>query len=86
MNSPKCPGCKSDEVACLGRRNAFYPAGCLALGGVVIAIIHQATAPVDFKCEACGKRFGVRSVGAKLCLFAIILAVLWLLGAMFLMD
>lgn len=79
MKSPQCPKCKSASVACLGKRHALYPAGCLAIVGLLLAMVHQGTLPVDFKCESCGKRFGVRDTGAKLCLLAVALIVLLLM-------
>ena len=75
----KCPKCNSDKnVVCHGRRYAMYPSGCLALIGPFVAILHQASTPVDYECKSCELRFVRRSTAAKVSLFGILLFVAYL--------
>jgi hypothetical protein len=77
MNCPKCDNDK--DVICHGRRYALYPSGCLAVIGPFLAILHQASTPVDYECKRCGLRFGRRSTAAKVALFGILLFVTYLI-------
>ena len=80
-NLPSCPKCKSKEaVLRLGRRNVVYPAGCLYLGGILIASLHQSSSPTDYKCKTCESSFGVRTGLAKLNFILMILVLSWPLG------
>ena len=61
-STPGCPRCGPDApVTCLGKKNAFYPAGCLMIIGLPLAILHQTSTPVEYRCGKCQRRFGVRS-------------------------
>ena len=86
--SIRCPGCGSpSSIISHGKRYAVYPSGCLALIGPILAILHQASSPVDYECGTCGRKFSARSSVAKLCLGIIALVIFWtilgLLGALF---
>lgn len=75
----KCPQCdRPEEVVCHGRRYAMYPAGCLALLGPFVAILHQASTPVEYECRSCKLKFARRSTAAKVALLGIILFVAYL--------
>jgi hypothetical protein len=75
----KCPKCNSDkDVVCHGRRYAMYPSGCLALIGPFVAILHQASTPVDYECKSCELKFVRRSTSAKVALFGILLFVAYM--------
>lgn len=66
---PACPRCGPETPAtCLGKRNAIYPAGCLMIIGFPLAILHQTSSPVEYRCGKCQRRFGVRSTLAKVAL------------------
>lgn len=68
-STPGCPKCGPDApVTCLGKKNAFYPAGCLMIVGLPLAILHQTSSPVEYLCGKCQRRFGVRSTLAKIAL------------------
>ena len=76
----KCPKCNNETaVICHGKRYAMYPSGCLALIGPVLAILHQASTPVDYECKGCGHEFGRRSAAAKVGLLGIMLVILYLI-------
>lgn len=67
--TPQCPKCGPDApITCLGKTNAFYPAGCLMIIGFPLAILHQTSSPVEYLCGQCQRRFGVRSPLAKIAL------------------
>lgn len=73
--TPRCPKCGPDApVTCLGKKNAFYPAGCLMIIGFLFAILHQTSSPVEYRCGKCQRRFGVRSPLAK-CALGILIAI-----------
>jgi hypothetical protein len=55
-------------VTCIGKKNAFYPAGCLMLIGLPLAILHQASSPVEYLCGKCQRKFGVRDTLARFAL------------------
>jgi len=75
----KCPKCNRDEnVVCHGRRYSMYPSGCIAVIGPFLAIIHQASTPVDYECKSCELKFGRRSTAAKVALFGILILVAYL--------
>jgi transcription elongation factor Elf1 len=76
----KCPKCNDDSmVICHGKRYAMYPSGCLALIGPILAVIHQASTPVDYECKSCGLEFSRRSTAAKIGLIGILLFILYLI-------
>lgn len=76
----KCPKCNSvEDVVCHGRRYAMYPSGCLAVIGPFLAILHQASAPVDYECKACDLKFARRRTAAKVALVGIFLFVGYLI-------
>ena len=67
---------------CHGKRYAVYPAGCLYLIGLPLAILHQVSSPMEFECTDCGKRFGRRSPLARfawvmlIAIFALIIGII----------
>jgi hypothetical protein len=80
----KCPKCDRDEdVICHGRRYAMYPSGCLAVFGPFLAILHQASTPVDYECKGCDLKFARRSTAAKVALIGILLFVAYLVWITF---
>jgi hypothetical protein len=71
--TPGCPKCGPDvPVTCLGKKNAFYPVGCLVVIGLPLAILHQTSSPVEYRCEKCQRRFGVRTMFGKIALGVLI--------------
>ena len=79
--SPSCPTCGPDAtVTCLGKRNALYPAGCLMIIGFPLAILHQTSSPVEYRCETCQRKFGVRRILARIALGILIALPLLLIG------
>ena len=81
-STPGCSKCGPDApVTCLGKKNAFYPAGCLMIIGFPLAILHQASSPVAYLCGNCQRRFGVRSPLAKIALGILIAIPLLLVGS-----
>jgi len=71
-----CPSCGSSRVISHGKRNAFYPLGCLAVVGLPFAMIHQASSPIDYECQTCRQRFAQRSPMARFTPAVLILGVL----------
>ena len=63
-----CPECGSASIQSFGKRNWFYPVGCLVIVPTVVALLHQASSPVDYRCAACGLRFARRSQAARFAL------------------
>jgi len=53
----ECPACRSTDVRACGKRYGLYPAGPLAIFGIAFAALHQASAPFDYRCQACGQDF-----------------------------
>ena len=79
MPSPKLPpspACGvSGSVISHGKRHAFYPLGCLFVLGPFIALFHQATAPIDYECHACARKFSRRTALAWFCVALVPLAI-----------
>jgi hypothetical protein len=48
--------------------------------GFPFAILHQASSPVEYRCETCQRRFGVRSILARIALGILIAIPLLLIG------
>lgn len=48
--------------------------------GFPIAILHQTSSPVEYRCEKCQRRFGVRSPLAKVALGILIAIPLLIIG------
>ena len=61
----RCPECGSDEVQSLGKRNFPYPFALVAVIGASLALVHQASSPIDYHCPSCGLRFARRSARAR---------------------
>ncbi len=61
----RCPECGSDNVQLLGKRNFPYPVALVAVIGASLALIHQASSPIDYRCPNCGLRFARRSAYAR---------------------
>ena len=78
MTPPVCPKCGSANTQGGGKRHAVYPAGCLMGLGLLAASLHQAQAPVEFRCGDCGHGFAKRTIAAKVAL-AFFVAVLTLI-------
>ena len=66
-----CPKCQSTDLQNRGRRNAVYPSGIIALVGLPFAMLHQASAPQDYHCNACGSEFSHRTKTAKIARMAL---------------
>jgi hypothetical protein len=78
---PCCPTCGPDAaVTCIGKKNAFYPSGCLMIIGLPLAILHQTSSPVEYRCGKCQRKFGVRSTLARIALAILIGLPLLLVG------
>ena len=60
-----CPECGSDEVQLLGKRNFPYPVALLVVIGAALALLHQASSPLEYRCPECGLRFARRSARAR---------------------
>jgi len=69
----QCPECGSTAVQSLGKRNWPYPFALVAVIGAILALLHQAASPIDYRCPACGLRFARRTTPARLALLVIIL-------------
>ena len=61
----------------------MYPSGCLAVIGPFLAVIHQASAPVDYECKSCELGFAKRSTAARVAVFGILLFVAYLIWITF---
>jgi transcription elongation factor Elf1 len=72
-----CRHCGSDQVKSHGKRYALYPVGCAIILTLPLSLMHQASAPYDFECRSCGKRFTKRTLPAK-----IAVGFLWLILAL----
>ena len=83
-----CPECGSVNVQSLGKRNFLYPVTLVLVLPLVLAMLHQAASPIDYRCPSCGLRFARRTTTARFALFVIILIVgaLVLLIAFFLLQ
>jgi predicted RNA-binding Zn-ribbon protein involved in translation (DUF1610 family) len=53
----RCPECGSDKVQSIGKRNFPYPVALVAVIGAALALLHQASSPIDYRCPKCGLRF-----------------------------
>jgi uncharacterized protein (DUF983 family) len=78
-----CPRCNSADIQCRGKRNALYPAGCLVIIGVPFAMLHQASSPQGYHCNACGFDFSQRTAPEKFAfaVFVVVVAGFVLLAA-----
>ena len=72
-----CPKCQSDQIMSHGKRYALYPAGCLSVLTLPIALVHRESTPHEFECRACEHRFAIRTPAAKMAL-----AGLWIMLAL----
>jgi predicted RNA-binding Zn-ribbon protein involved in translation (DUF1610 family) len=70
-----CPECGSASVQSLGKRNFPYPLALVVALPLVIALLHQAASPVDYRCSSCGLRFARRTPTARFALFIMIVIV-----------
>lgn len=77
----KCPECGSGNVQSLGKRNWPYPLGLVVVIGTILALLHQASSPIDYRCPDCGLRFARRSTAAGC---ALLIMVLLLVGTVIL--
>jgi predicted RNA-binding Zn-ribbon protein involved in translation (DUF1610 family) len=73
----QCPECGSTNVQTLGKRNWPYPVALVAVIGAALALLHQAASPIDYRCPACGLRFGRRTTAAR---FALLVMILFIVG------
>ena len=62
----KCPSCSSTDIQSRGKRNALYPLGIVAIIGLPFAMLHQASAPQEYHCDACGLDFAHRTTTARI--------------------
>lgn len=60
-----CPSCGSAKVRGLGKRYTHYPMGIVAIIGLPFAMLHQLSAPHEFRCEGCGLDFTERTRNAQ---------------------
>lgn len=65
MKRAPCRHCRSEETEVVGKRYALYPTGCLIFG-ILLASLHHLQAPIEYRCLACGKRFGRRTIYQRL--------------------
>ncbi len=72
----KCPACSSADIQSRGKRYALYPAGILAIIPLAFAMLHQASSPFDYHCNACGLDFADRNTAAKFAHVILLLAIL----------
>lgn len=61
----ECPTCRSNDIHARGKRYALYPAAIPVVVGLGLAMIHQASTPFDYRCNACGREFARRSKIAR---------------------
>lgn len=61
----RCPECGSASIQTLGKRNWRYPVGLLLILPPVLALLHQASSLIDYRCAHCGLRFGRRTGPAR---------------------
>lgn len=78
---PQCPQCGSQRFRPRGRRHALYPAGLVHFLGLLVAIFHQASLPLEFSCRHCGARIRQRSPGAGCAHAAFVLGLALVLAA-----
>jgi hypothetical protein len=62
----QCSKCGSREIGNRPRRNAFYPLVYAAVLGAPLALFHQASAPREYHCHACGLDFARRTKLARI--------------------
>lgn len=74
-----CPSCHSTDIQARGKRNALYPAGCLALISLPLAMLHQVASPHDYHCQSCGVDFARRTTVSKIARVVLLSLVLGLL-------
>ena len=74
-----CPSCNSTDIQARGKRNALYPAGCLALISLPFAMLHQVASPHDYHCQGCGVDFARRTTVSKIARVVLLSLVLGLL-------
>lgn len=73
-----CPSCNSTNLQARGKRNALYPAGCLALISLPFAMLHQVSSPHDYHCQGCGVDFTRRTTVSKIARVVLLFLVLGL--------
>lgn len=62
-----------------GKRYALYPSGIVAIIGWPLAMLHQASTPFDYHCNACGQDFSHRTKFARFARAVFVLLV-WLIA------
>jgi hypothetical protein len=62
----QCSKCASLEIGNRRRRNTFYPLAYAAVLGAPLALFHQASAPREYHCHACGLDFARRTRLARI--------------------
>jgi predicted RNA-binding Zn-ribbon protein involved in translation (DUF1610 family) len=70
-----CPECGSASVQSLGKRNFPYPVAFILIFPLVLAMLHQAASPIDYRCPSCGLRFARRTGTGRFALVVIIVIV-----------
>jgi hypothetical protein len=71
----RCPECDSISVQSFGKRNFPYPFVLLVIFRVLIALLHQTSSPIDYRCQNCGLHFARRSGIARAALTVLIVLV-----------
>jgi hypothetical protein len=61
----------------------MYPVGCLVIIGPILAMIHQASSPVDYDCNSCQLQFASRSTAAKGVVIGFLLFVVYLIWTLY---
>jgi hypothetical protein len=70
----KCPKCGGLELGNRRRRNAFYPLTYATVLGLPLAQVHQASAPREYHCAACGLAFSRRTMVGRI---AFVVLIVW---------
>jgi predicted RNA-binding Zn-ribbon protein involved in translation (DUF1610 family) len=70
-----CPECGSTGVQSLGKRNFPYLFALLVIMPISLAMLHQASSPIDYRCPSCGLRFARRTTIARFTLLVTLLLV-----------
>ena len=86
MSTPgpiQCPHCHDgSSISCRGKKYALYPASCVVLMGLLLALLHQISAPAIYRCGKCRKDFGIRSTLARIFLIILITLALFAVASL----
>jgi predicted RNA-binding Zn-ribbon protein involved in translation (DUF1610 family) len=70
-----CPECGSASVESVGKRYFLYPLAFVIVLPLMLAMLHQAASPIDYRCPSCGLRFARRSTTGRFALVVMIVIV-----------